>query len=141
MLYGARECARILVEEGIDNAIERHRVQGRAMAAGLAAMNMTLFGDQSHKMHNVVGVYIPDGVAGEAVRQSMLHDFGIEIGTSFGPLHGRIWRLGTMGYNARKDAVLQTLAALETVLRRSGHSLTAGAGIDRALAVYDEEGL
>ena len=40
-----------------------------------------------------------------------LADFGIEIGTSFGPLHGRIWRIGTMGYNARKDAVLTTLKA------------------------------
>ncbi|STU72093.1 Serine-pyruvate aminotransferase [Klebsiella variicola] len=32
----------------------------------------------------------------------MLEDFGIEIGTSFGPLHGKVWRIGTMGYNARK---------------------------------------
>ena len=141
MLYGARECARILLEEGVDNAIERHRIHGRAMTEGLAAMNMKLFGDQSHKMHNVVGVYIPDGVAGEAVRGSMLNDFGIEIGTSFGPLHGKIWRVGTMGYNARKDAVLQTLVALEAVLRRQGHGMTANAGVDRALAIYVEEGL
>ena len=141
MLYGARECARILLEEGIANAIERHRIHGRAMAEGLAAMNLTLFGDQANKMHNVVGVYIPDGVPGEPVRHSMLNDFGIEIGTSFGPLHGKIWRLGSMGYNARKDAVLQTLAALEAVLRRSGHSLTAGSGTGRALDIYVEEGV
>lgn len=46
----------------------------------------------------------------------MLEDFGIEIGTSFGPLHGKVWRIGTMGYNARKDCVMQTLSALEAVL-------------------------
>lgn len=141
MLYCARECARILLEEGVENAIERHRIHGRAMAQGLAAMNLTLFGDQANKMHNVVGVYIPEGVAGEAVRSSMLNDFGIEIGTSFGPLHGKIWRIGTMGYNARKDAVLQTLVALEAVLRRQGHSQTANAGVDTALAIYAEEGV
>ncbi|MGD8176386.1 pyridoxal-phosphate-dependent aminotransferase family protein [Marinimicrobium sp. ARAG 43.8] len=141
MLYGARECARILLEEGLPNAIDRHRLHGRAMTEGLAAMNLKLFGDLKHKMHNVVGVYIPDGIAGESVRQSMLQDYGIEIGTSFGPLHGRIWRIGTMGYNARKDAVLQTLVALEAVLRRGGHSLTAGAGTDTALNIYREEGL
>lgn len=39
MLYGARECARILLEEGVSQAIERHRIHGRAMAEGLAAMN------------------------------------------------------------------------------------------------------
>ncbi len=140
MLYGARECARILVEEGVENAIERHRIHGKAMAQGLAAMNLKLFGDQSNKMHNVVGVYIPEGVAGEMVRSSMLNDFGIEIGTSFGPLHGKIWRIGTMGYNARKDAVLQTLTALEAVLRRAGHSQTANAGVDTAMTIYSQEG-
>ncbi|UUA71140.1 pyridoxal-phosphate-dependent aminotransferase family protein [Cellvibrio sp. QJXJ] len=139
MLYGARECARILLEEGVENAIERHRIHGKAMAQGLAAMNLKLFGDQTNKMHNVVGVYIPEGVAGEAVRSSMLNDFGIEIGTSFGPLHGKIWRIGTMGYNARKDAVLQTLSALEAVLRRAGHSQTANAGVDTAMTIYEGE--
>ncbi len=140
MLYGARECARILLEEGVENAIERHRIHGKAMAQGLAAMNLKLFGDQTNKMHNVVGVYIPEGVAGEVVRSSMLNDFGIEIGTSFGPLHGKIWRIGTMGYNARKDAVLQTLTALEAVLRRAGHSQTANAGVDTAMNIYAQEG-
>jgi (S)-ureidoglycine-glyoxylate aminotransferase len=99
-----------------------------------------LFGDQSQKMHNVVGVYIPENVAGEAVRSSMLNNFGIEIGTSFGPLHGKIWRIGTMGYNARKDAVLQTLIALEAVLRRTGHSQTANAGVDTAMNIYAHAG-
>lgn len=139
MLYGARECARILLEEGVENAIERHRIHGMAMAQGLAAMNLKLFGDQSNKMHNVVGIYIPEGVAGETVRSSMLNDFGIEIGTSFGPLHGKIWRIGTMGYNARKDAVLQTLTALEAVLRRAGHSQTANGGVDTAMTIYSQE--
>ncbi|HUX83407.1 MAG TPA: alanine--glyoxylate aminotransferase family protein [Halothiobacillus sp.] len=136
MLYCARECARILMQEGLELSIARHQLQGSAMARGLAAMNLELFGDQAHKMNNVVGVYIPDGVAGEAVRTAMLMDFGIEIGTSFGPLKGKIWRIGTMGYNARKDAVLVTLAALESVLRRMGHKFTAGAGVDAAMAVY-----
>jgi (S)-ureidoglycine-glyoxylate aminotransferase len=136
MLYGARECARILLEEGIDQTVTRHQLHGDAMAKGLSALNLTLFGDQSHKMTNVVGVYIPQGVDGEAIRQSMLLDFGIEIGTSFGPLHGKIWRIGTMGYNARKDAVLQTLVALESVLRRAGHNMDANAGADTALNFY-----
>jgi (S)-ureidoglycine-glyoxylate aminotransferase len=69
-------------------------------------------------------------------RAAMLDDFGIEIGTSFGPLHGRVWRIGTMGYNARKDAVMTTLVALEAVLRRFGVSLPAGGGVEAASDVY-----
>ena len=40
------------------------------------------------------------------------------------------------GYNARKDAVLTTLASLEQVLRRHGAPLTAGGGVGAAYDVY-----
>ena len=138
MLYAARECARLLVEEGMANAVERHRLHGTAMVTGLSAMGLELFGDQSVRMNNVVGVEIPAGIDGDGVRAALLQDFGIEIGTSFGPLHGRVWRIGTMGYNARRDTVLTTLAALEQVLRRGGFSLTAGSGVGAALDFYHD---
>lgn len=136
MLYCARECAINLLEEGQANCIARHALHGNAMAQGASGLNLRLFGDQKHKMNNVVGVYIPENVNGEQIRSQLLNDFNIEIGTSFGPLHGKIWRLGTMGYNARKDAVLHTLQSLETVLRRAGHKLSPGEAIDNALEVY-----
>ena len=136
MLYGARECARIVLEEGLGAAIERHRLHGSAMVAGLLGLGFTVFGDQSVRMNNIVGVYIPDGIEGDAGRAAMLNDYGIEIGTSFGPLHGKVWRIGTMGYNARRDTVLTTLAALEQMLRRGGVSLTAGGGVGAALDYY-----
>ncbi len=136
MLYAARECARVLLTEGRAAVIARHRLHGEAMLAGVRGLGLGVFGDLAHKMHNVVAVEIPDGVPGEAVRSTLLADFGIEIGTSFGPLHGRVWRIGTMGYNARTDAVLQTLAALESVLRRFGASVPAGGGVAAAEDVY-----
>jgi len=136
MLYAARECAKILVEEGVDNAVERHRVAGGAMADGLKAMGLKLFGDQTSRMNNVVGVYIPAEVQGDAVRKSMLDDFAIEIGTSFGPLHGKIWRIGTMGYNARKDTVLTTLVALESALALHGAKIATGKAVPAALAAF-----
>lgn len=136
MLYAARECARLLVLEGIDAAVARHRLHGEAMLAGVRGLGLDVFGDPAHKMNNVVAVHIPDGVPGDEARTAMLTDFGIEIGTSFGPLHGKVWRIGTMGYNARKDAVLVTLAALEQVLRAYGAPLTAGGGVGAAREVY-----
>jgi (S)-ureidoglycine-glyoxylate aminotransferase len=70
------------------------------------------------------------------VRRALLEDFNIEIGTSFGPLHGRIWRIGTMGYNARADAVYSTLGALEAVLAAEKFKMNRGAAVDAALAAY-----
>ena len=138
MLYAARECARVLLGEGYDNVLARHRRASDALRAGLGAMGLQLFGDPAHRMANVTGVMIPPAIRdADRVRAEMLADFGVEIGTSFGPLAGRIWRIGTMGYVCRRQNVLRCLASLEQVLRRNGFAATPGAGVDAAAAVYD----
>lgn len=139
MLFAARECARVMLEEGLDNGIARHALHGSALLAGIQGMGLAVFGDLKHRMNNVLGVVIPTGIAGEQVRQLMLNDFGIEIGTSFGPLNGKIWRIGTMGYNARKDCVMQTLVALEAVLNRLGFATVQGAGLQAAWNIYQAD--
>ena len=136
MLYAARECARILLQEGLPAACARHALASKALVAGLKAMGLELFGDLGHKMATITGVRIPPGIDGEKVRGALLERFNIEIGTSFGRLHGKIWRIGTMGYNARADAVQATLEALETVLAGEHFKLPRGAAVDAALAVY-----
>jgi (S)-ureidoglycine-glyoxylate aminotransferase len=136
MLYCARECARCVLEEGLQNTLDRHALASKAMVAGLQAMGLRLFGNLDFKMTNVTGVYIPGEVEGEAVRRDMLLDFGVEIGTSFGPLQGKIWRIGAMGYNARKDAILRTLSALTSVLKMHGMKLPEEDGALAALQVY-----
>jgi len=139
MLYAARECARVVLQEGLEAGFRRHKLSSKALRAGLAAMGLELFGDSDHRMVNVTGVYVPSLIREEgAVRESLLQDFGIEIGTSFGPLQGKIWRIGTMGYVCRKANVLRCLSALENVLRRQGFASSVGAGIDAAYGVYDE---
>lgn len=137
-LFGARECARVLLEEGLDAAIARHKLHGDALLKGIQGMGLETFGNLEHKMNNVLGVVIPQAVNGDEVRKLMLEDFGIEVGTSFGPLAGKIWRIGTMGYNARKDCVMQTLSALEAVLNRLGLRTTQGAAMQAAWDHYGE---
>ena len=137
MLYAARECARVALGEGLEARFARHRKAGAAMAAGLAAMGLELYGDQASKMSNVTGAWIPGGVEGERVRTAMREHFEIEIGTSFGPLHGRIWRFGAMGYNAMKHKVLLTLGALEACLAAEGCALPHGEAVPAALAAWE----
>ncbi|MBT0728380.1 pyridoxal-phosphate-dependent aminotransferase family protein [Rosenbergiella australiborealis] len=139
-LYGAYEAARLILEEGLEAGIARHKLHGDAMLKGVQAMGLELFGDIKNKMNNVLGVYIPQGVVGDEIRHLMLHDFGIEIGTSFGPLHGKVWRIGTMGYNARKSCVMQTLSALEAVLNHVGFTTVQGAGLQAAWDHYQAAG-
>jgi len=140
MLYAARECARVVLQEGLRNGFARHSLASRALRRGLVEMGLELFGDAEYRMDNVTGVYIPSAIRDEvAIRSKLLKDFGIEIGTSFGPLQGKIWRIGTMGYVCRKTNVLRCLSALEYVLDKNGFSVRSGVGVDAACAVYSDE--
>ncbi len=137
MLYAARECARVVLGEGLDHTFARHQLASAGLRAGLQAMGLKLYGDEKNRMDNVTGVYIPDGVDADRLRTELLVDFGIEIGTSFGALHGVIWRIGTMGYVCQKTNILRCIASLDAVLRRNGYGAPAGAGIDAVYGAYD----
>jgi (S)-ureidoglycine---glyoxylate transaminase len=139
MLYGLYEGVRIVLEEGLEARFRRHRMHERALTAGLAAMGLRLFGDPSCKLPVVTCVNIPEGIDGESVRSMLLDAFGIEIAGSFGPLKGRIWRIGTMGYSCNMRNVLLTLGALEAALLRHGMRVPAGQAVQAAMDVYAEE--
>jgi (S)-ureidoglycine---glyoxylate transaminase len=138
MVYGLREALRAVREEGLGARFARHRLHGDALRAGLAALGLTLFGKEpaEHRLPFITPVVVPEGVSELNVRRRLLEDFGIEIGAAFGELHGKIWRIGTMGYAATRQNVLLCLAALEHVLRAEGWRALAGGGVDAAVAHY-----
>lgn len=137
MLYALREGLRLVLEEGLEARFARHRLHEMALVAGLEAMGLRLYGDPSCKMPVVTCVEIPPGIDGESVRAMLLEQFGIEIASSFGPLKGKIWRIGTMGYSCSKRNVLLTLGALEASLIRHGYPLAAGLAVQAAMDVYE----
>ncbi len=139
MLYALREGVRLVLEEGLDARFARHRLHEGALMAGLGAMGHRLYGDPACKLAVVTCIEIPAGIDGESVRSMLLEQFGIEIASSFGPLKGKIWRIGTMGYSCSKRNVLLLLGALEAVLLRHGADLPAGAAVQAALQAYEEE--
>ncbi len=136
MTYALREALRLIVEEGLEARCLRHGRAGDALKAGLTAMGLELFGDPRHRLPMITAMNIPAGVEDEAARLQLLEEFGIEIATSFGPLRGRVWRIGTMGYNAELKTVLAVLNGLEHVLRSRGVAVPRGAGVDAARRVY-----
>ena len=142
MVYGLREALRAVREEGLEARFARHRLHGEALREGLEALGLTLFGKEppEHRLPFITPVIVPPGVDELRVRRRLVEDFGIEIGAAFGPLQGKIWRIGTMGYAAQRQHVLLCLAALENVLRGERFPCSAGAGVDAAVAHYRRSG-
>ncbi|WP_066047748.1 pyridoxal-phosphate-dependent aminotransferase family protein [Robertmurraya korlensis] len=139
MIYALHEGLRLVLLEGLEERFTRHQFHERALIAGLEAMGLKLFGDSQHKLPCVTCIEIPNGVDGESVRNMLLEAFSIEIASSFGPLHGKIWRIGTMGFSCRKENVLAVLGALEAVLIRHGVNVHRGDALQACLDVYTSE--
>ncbi|WNR45063.1 pyridoxal-phosphate-dependent aminotransferase family protein [Paenibacillus roseipurpureus] len=139
MLYALREGLRIVLQEGLEARFQRHKKHEAALVAGLQAMGLTLYGDPTCKLAVVTCIRIPAGVDGEAVRAMLLGSFGIEIASSFGPLKGQIWRIGTMGFSCNQKNVLHVLGALEATLHWHGVDISTGKALQAALAVYAGE--
>jgi alanine-glyoxylate transaminase / serine-glyoxylate transaminase / serine-pyruvate transaminase len=60
---------------------------------------------------------VPDGVDDAKVRVRMLHEHGIEIAGGFGPLAGKVWRIGVMGAGSTPENVKRVLDAFAECLR------------------------
>ena len=137
MNYGLRESLRLVVEEGLRNRFDRHRLNHRALVAGVEAMGLEMLVRPEDRLWVLNTVRVPDGISDAAVRSRLLSDFGIEIGGGLGPLKDRIWRVGLMGTSSQANNVLTLLNALERILRQDGFQLAPGSGMEAASAVFD----
>ena len=137
MIYSLREALRLITEEGLDVRFERHRLNHRALVAGLEAMGLSMLVPEPIRLPMLNAVRIPEGVEDITVRKVLLNQYGIEIGGGLGQFAGKVWRIGLMGHSCRRKNVLLLLAALETVLKSAGHPARPGA-LDAATAVYDQ---
>lgn len=136
MVYGLHEGLRLMVNEGVENVWARHAKNNEAIVAGVKAMGLEIYGNPEFKMNTVTSILVPEGIDCDLVKSTLLNEFGVEIAGSFGPLAGKTWRIGNMGYSSRKENVLHVLGAFEAVLLLYGMKLNAGAAVQAALAVY-----
>ena len=133
MLFGLHEALRLLQQEGLAAAWERHRRCHRALVRGAEALGLKMFvEDPAARAWTVNTILIPDGVDDARVRARLLERFQIEIAGGLGQLKGRIWRVGLMGLTATPAAVLLLFGALESVLAECGYRCDRGAGVAAA---------
>jgi len=115
MTYALREALAIVLEEGLDARIERHRRMHLRLRAGLEAMGLNYV--PKHSLHTLNCVHIPSGADDAGVRRRLLEEYNIEIGAGLGPMAGKAWRIGLMGHSASIRNVDLIQAALREILR------------------------
>src|SRR5438132_995339 len=125
-LFALHEALLLIREEGLENAWARATRHHLALKAGLEAMGLKFLVKEHYQLPQMNAVLCPQGVNEAEVRKTLLNEFSIEIGAGLGPLAGKIWRIGLMGYSCRPDNVMLCLSALGSVLSDMGLPVHVG---------------
>jgi alanine-glyoxylate transaminase/serine-glyoxylate transaminase/serine-pyruvate transaminase len=120
LFYALREGLAMVMEEGRENRWERHQRNHLAFVAGIEALGLEMHVAEGHRLWTLNTPRVPEGVDDAKVRQYLLDERGIEIAGGFGPLAGKIFRIGLMGYGSTAENVLLVLEALEAALKAQG---------------------
>jgi alanine-glyoxylate transaminase / serine-glyoxylate transaminase / serine-pyruvate transaminase len=118
LYYALREALRLIAEEGLANCWQRHQKNVEYLWDGLEDLGLSLHVEREFRLPTLTTVCIPQGVDGKAIARQLLNEHNIEIGGGLGELAGKVWRVGLMGFNSRKESVDQLLEALRQVLAK-----------------------
>lgn len=115
--YALREALRMVVEEGLENRFARHRQNAALLWEGLDELDLPPLVPLAYRLPTLTTPQLTPGLDDVTVRRRLLAEFNIEISGGFGPLLGKVWRIGLMGFSSRPENVAVLLAALRTLLR------------------------
>jgi alanine-glyoxylate transaminase/serine-glyoxylate transaminase/serine-pyruvate transaminase len=116
MIYGLYQALFLIFEETPERVFQRHKENHHVLVNGLTELGLKMLVSEPHRLPMLNAVLVSEGIDELSVRRRLRDEFKIEIGAGLGPLAGKIWRLGLMGYTARQENVEKLLAALKKVL-------------------------
>ena len=115
--FGFREGLRLVLEEGLEERWFRHQTVAEYLWEKMENLGLKLFVRQEHRLPSLTTVCVPGGVDDAMVRKRLLETYNIDIAGGFGPLKGKIWRVGLMGFSSRRENVTLLSEALREILQ------------------------
>lgn len=114
--YGLREALILIAEEGLEARWARHTEMAQLLWDGLHEIGLECLVEKEWRLASLTTVKVPEGVDAKVAASRLLNEFNIEIAGGFGPLAGKVWRVGLMGFNSRRENVTLLLEALNQII-------------------------
>ena len=121
LFYALHEGLALVEEEGLANRLQRHRHAHEQFVRGIEGLGLKMLVAPEHRIWNLNTPRVPEGVDDAKVRSQLLQKNGIEISGGFGPLAGKIFRVGIMGPLADEKGVNHFLGCFEDALASAGY--------------------
>jgi aspartate aminotransferase-like enzyme len=131
-VYALAEATKMIMEEGLENVLNRHHLVGEAVRAGLEAIGLQLFSDENIRSDTLTAFNVPSGVKDSDVRGILSDKYGIMISGGLQKMSGKLMRIGHMGETAQPRYIRPTIIALEAAMADVGHKFERGAGVRAA---------
>lgn len=128
LLYAYNEALDMILEEGLDNRIQRHRICSGALYDGLSAIGLTPFANEDSRSTVVVALnYLPN-LEDLTFRTTLAREFRVLVAGGFGNLKGKVFRVGCMG-EVHRYHVMRTISAISSTLAMMGYDTDPEAGL------------
>jgi len=131
LMYAYREALSIMLEEGLQNVFNRHKVCSDALYAGLSAIGLTPFAKEEDRSISIVALNYLDGLEDKTFRSTLADKFKVLVAGGFGNLKGKVFRVGCMG-EVSPYHVMRTISAISSTLAMMGYTVDTQAGLKTA---------
>ena len=135
LTYAMREALHIIMEEGLEERILRHKLAAKATRAGVKALGLDLFAQPDAASNTVTAIKMPEGITDKDLRGTMRNKYHIELAGGQDHLKGNVFRIGHMG-NITQREIITTISALEMTLKELGFDLEMGKGVAAVAETY-----
>jgi len=112
-LMGLHEALRKIVQEGLENVWNRHKMVSDIIVSGMEKMGFSMLVEESVRLPELLTVTLPKGIDDNAVRAKLLNEYNIEVSAGLGVFAGKLWRIGVMGEGAREENAAKILKAIK----------------------------
>ena len=137
LLYGLREALLMLEEEGLENVFARHQRHAEATRRAVRGWGLEVLATSPAEYSGTLtAVLLPPGHDADRVRQIILEQFDMSLGTGLGRLAGKVFRIGHLG-DFNDLTLMGTLAGCEMGLALAGVPLRRE-GVQAAMAYLAE---
>ncbi|MFH1328956.1 MAG: alanine--glyoxylate aminotransferase family protein [Candidatus Bathyarchaeota archaeon] len=124
LYFALDEALLMLMEEGLDNRIKRHKTCAEAFYTAFEQMELKTLAKKELRSNTLIAVYEPENIEDKVFRDTLRKEHGITIGGGMGKLKGKLFRLGSMGIVSSRE-VLKTVDAIGKVLRKLNYEMNS----------------
>ena len=116
MMYALYQSLLDVMSEGLDKVLFRHNEIHKYLVKEIEDLGLEMLVEKDSRLPSLNAIKIPENIDDLSIRSTLLNDYGIEIGGGLGPFAGKVWRVGLMGYSAKKENVTKLIKALKDLL-------------------------